>query len=88
MSTETNASAGANQGAEAHSDKNSAGVSYTNTVEAGASVTTGNDNASVTAGVSVKTGTEASAEAGLVTMFMLKHLIQIQLKHMQQLKDK
>lgn len=65
MSTETNTNASVNQGAEAHSDKDSAGVSYTNTVEAGASVTTGNDNASVTAGVSVKTGTEASAEAGL-----------------------
>jgi hypothetical protein len=63
MSTETNVNV--NQSAESHSDKNSAGVSYNNTIEASAGVRTGNDNANIGVEASVKTGTEFSAEGGL-----------------------
>jgi len=63
MSTETNVNV--NQSSEVHSDKDSAGVSYSNTIEASAGIRTGDDNANISVEVSVKTGTEFSAESGL-----------------------
>ena len=62
---ETNTTLDVHNDASSTITDHSANVSYDNTIEANAGVSVGNDNASIGVDVSIKTGTIASAEAGL-----------------------
>ena len=65
MSTSTHASATIHNDAEVHLTDSSIGVSYDNSIEASVGASVSTDYASAGVEVSVKTGTVASAEAGL-----------------------